>query len=139
MNTDCDTTVNEIIKSFCSVRDPSVINKNRLTDVYDILKKNWLVGHFYIELEGIGCHHCIIYKISKDTVEITDSFINYRQKETRIFKYYEFHDLLLSLILKDRVNLEQRKLCYDLLFNPPIPYVDNWDGKISKIYLEQLN
>lgn len=136
MITDCETTVNEIINTVFPCRDLSISKKNRLIDPMDILKRNWTIGHFYIEIDA-GCHHCI-FKRAVNTMEITDSFINYRSKENRLFPYTDFEYLFTS-IFSLSTNIAERKLCYEILFKPPPSYIEHWNGTIKKVYLDQLD
>ena len=137
MITDCELTTNEIIRTLCPYRDPLIAKKNRLTNLYDIRKNNWTVGHFYIDIDGAGCHHCILRK-QGNVMEIIDSFINYRSKEYRFLNYSNFEYLITVLLTETYVNLDERKRSYDILFNPPVPYIDSWNGAVKKIYLEQI-
>ncbi len=133
--TDCEATVNELIPF---TLDRWLLYKNRLTETATILSRNWTVGHLYIELHDVGCHHCILSKIDEN-LEITDSFVNYRQKETRTMLFSEFKNLFHAITVPDTVPLQDKRYAYRDLFNPPDSYTDKWDGKIVKIYLEQIS
>jgi hypothetical protein len=132
--TDCKATAFEFIPF---ATDLWLLYKNRLTETSAILSCNWTVGHLYIELRDVGCHHCILSKIN-EKIEITDSFINYRQKETRTMLLSEFKHLFHT-ITTDGTFLKDKQWAYRDLFKPPVEYTDNWNGKIIKIYLEQIS
>jgi hypothetical protein len=136
---DCEATATKIIKNILPNANLSLLIKNRLTDVQLIISRNWTVGHLYIELENVGCHHCILKKHNdSNSIDIIDSFVHYRPQETRCMAYQRFCDLLN--ILCRPTPTEQRMCAYALLFNPPTSStVLPQSCEIVKMYLEQLD
>jgi hypothetical protein len=135
---DCETTATKIIKKIVPSANPSLLIKNRLTDVKLIINRNWTVGHLYIELEHLGCHHCILKK-HNESIDIIDSFVYYRPQETRRMEYQRFCDFLN--IICSASTKEERMYAYVLLFNPPPSTTLSLakSREVVKIYLEQLN
>jgi hypothetical protein len=122
---DCELTARTIMRKLAPAVVYVLLRKNRLTEVSRIISGGWKIGHLYVELEIVGCHHCIIER-KQGVVEITDSFINFRDMETRII--INFNELITRLSDVD----------YVTLFNPPKDYLNQWNGRISKIYLEAI-
>ena len=129
--TSCSVTARKIGMLYIPIWNNKNMRKNRILNHEEMLSSKWSVGHLYIQHKLDKMHEMIII-IDADKVMIHDSFINHREMSCRSWTCLEFQTLFESLF---QGNIEDKKTAYCVLFDPPLGYVEDWDGSICQTWL----
>ena len=127
----CTKTAYIYRKHILPYADQHLLNKNKICDAHNIFKSDhcWIWAHMHIALQveqGYKVHDVIINR-NHDEFDLCDSFIEHRDVSKRSYKSLFLYKLW-STFSNLSETIEARKLCYNIMFDSPLSYTDNWNG-----------
>lgn len=145
----CSHTVRSIRKERGFLTENNTITEKNKIDITCWEDFRWTLGHLYIDCINLH-HHCIIeiqrgqgdtenYRWlehdSRSNVMITDSYYQYREKETRSFPLSEFKQMI-DILTDPYANICVRREILHKVFHVPPHLISAWNGTFQgHIYL----
>lgn len=120
--TSCTETAQKYQTLYIAAPNQTVLNKNKIRDPMNIMvcivqDNSWRVGHLYIRFDEV-VHEAVIHKdTANNRIFITDSYIQFRDEETRQLTRDEFCAAWTVLIWS--TNTKFRSLAFGSLFAGP--------------------
>ncbi len=128
----CTETAYSYRKLILPYANQHILDKNKIRDAHKVFNSDlgWVWGHLHVLLHtshGYKVHDAIIHRSYDNRTDIHDSFIGHRDISQRSYQTPVLCDMW-SIFSDASENIDQRKLCYNLMFDAPKHYSEGWDG-----------